>query len=368
MMDEKFFIGLLALTLIKATPITLGALTGIYSERSGIINIGIEGIMLIAAFVSFIVSVIFQSLWIGLLGGMLSGGLVALLLAVLAIRYKVNQIIAGMVINLLAVGVTNYFTRVYIDTSGIAGRLGVLPKWRIPLLTDIPILGPILFQHQPLVYFMLGLVALTHYVMFYTPWGLRTRAVGEHPRAADTVGIPVNPMRYASTVIGGLIAGMAGSFLVIEAVGSFQKMMTTGRGFIALAVMIFGRWNPFGALVAALLFGFAEALGVRLQLGDINNIQALVYLTGLGLLIVGMIQLMTNFVQKKDVRAKVTAGAVTGVGLLAAILGQTLTFPSTVIPFQFLGILPYVLTILVLTGMVRGAAAPAAEGVVYEKQ
>lgn len=367
MMDERFFIGLLALTFVKATPITLGALTGIYSERSGIINIGIEGIMLVAAFASFVVSVASQSLWIGLLGGMLAGGLVALLLAVLAIRYKVNQIIAGMVINLLAVGITNYATRVYIDTSGIAG-IGVLPKWRIPFLADLPIIGPILFQHQPLVYIMFGLVVLTHYVMFYTPWGLRTRSVGEHPRAADTVGIPVNPMRYASTVIGGLIAGMAGAFLVVQAVGSFQKTMTTGRGFIALAVMIFGRWNPFGALVAALLFGFAEALGVRLQLGDINNIQALVYLTGLGLLLGGIIQLITNFAQKKDGRAKITAGTVAVVGLAAAILGQTLTFPSTVIPFQFLGILPYVLTILVLTGMVRGAAAPAAEGVVYEKQ
>lgn len=368
MMGEKFFIGLLALTFVKATPITLGALTGIYSERSGIINIGIEGIMLLAAFTSFVVSVVSRSLWVGLLGGMLIGGLGALLLAVLSIRYKVNQIIAGMVINLLAIGVTNYATRVYIDTAGIAGRLGVLPEWRIPLVADIPIVGPILFQHQPLVYIMFGLVVLTHYVMFYTPWGLQTRSVGEHPRAADTVGIPVNPMRYVSTVIGGLIAGMAGSFLVVEAVGSFQKMMTTGRGFIALAVMIFGRWNPFGALVAALLFGFAEALGVRLQLGDVNNIQALVYLTGLGLLLGGTIQLITSFVQKKDVRTKITAGAVAVIGLVAAVLGQTLTFPSTIIPFQFLGILPYVLTILVLTGMVRGAAAPAAEGVVYEKQ
>lgn len=366
-MDESFFIGILALTIVKATPITLGALTGIYSERSGIINIAIEGIMLTAAFTSFMVSAATQSLWIGLLGGMLIGGLVALLLAVLSIRYKVNQIIAGMVINLLAIGVTNYATRVYLDTAEISG-IGVLPEWRIPFLADIPILGPILFQHQPLVYIMFGLVVLTHYVMFYTPWGLRTRSVGEHPRAADTVGIPVNSMRYASTVIGGLIAGMAGSFLVLEAVGSFEKMMTTGRGFIALAVMIFGRWNPFGALVAALLFGFADALGVRLQMGDVNNIQAMVFLTGVGLLLGGTIQLITNFAQKKDTRAKITAGVVAAAGLVAAILGQLLTFPPTMIPFQFLGILPYVLTILVLTGMVRGSAAPAAEGVVYEKQ
>jgi simple sugar transport system permease protein len=366
-MTTEFFIGLLSLTFIKATPITLGALSGIYSERSGIINIAIDGIMLIAAFVSFVVSVATQNLWIGLLGGMLAGALTALLLAVLAIQYKVNQIIAGMVINLLAMGITNYASRVYLDTKNVAG-IGVLPEWHIPALKDIPFIGPILFQHQPLVYIMLILVALTHYVMFYTPWGLRTRSVGEHPRAADTVGIPVNPMRYASTAIGGLLAGMAGSFLVVEAVGSFQKMMTTGRGFIALAVMIFGRWNPFGALIAALLFGFADALGVRLQLGDVNHIQALTHLTGLGLLLGGVIQMITNLIQKKGMRSVVIAGIVALVGMVAAVLGRVLTFPSTEIPFQFLGILPFVLTILVLTGMVRGAIAPAAEGVVYEKQ
>ncbi len=251
MINERFIIGLLALSIVKATPITLGALSGLVGERSGIINIGIEGMMLMAAFTSLLGAVYSNSLWIGVAVGLLTGALLGLFLALLSIRYKTDQIVGGTVINLLAAGVTAYGSVTIIDAQDISG-IGVLPTIRIPILADIPLIGPILFQQQPITYTMLILVFLLHVALFYTPWGLRTRAIGEHPRAADTVGIHVNRMRYLNTMIGGMLAGLAGAFLSLESVGSFEPGITTGRGFIGLAVMISGNWRPINALFIAL--------------------------------------------------------------------------------------------------------------------
>ena len=204
-MDALFFVGLLFLALVKATPIAFGAMSGLLCERSGVINIAIEGMMLIAAMMAFLGSILFDnltggtyphvvSLLAGLVAAVISAALVALLHAWLSIKYKVDQIISGTVINLLAVGITNFTANAYIDPSRLSG-LGVFPEARVPILADIPIIGPLFFTHQPLVYVMLILVVLLQYALFRTPWGLRTRAVGEHPRAADTVGI--NVISYA---------------------------------------------------------------------------------------------------------------------------------------------------------------------------
>jgi simple sugar transport system permease protein len=378
-MDDVFFVGLFSLALVKATPLALGAMCGLMCERSGVINIGIEGMMLIGAMMSFLGSVLFNdltggelpqtiSLLVGLLVAMLSAGLIALLHARLSIHYKVDQIISGTVINLLAVGITNFTANAYIDPNHIAG-VGIFPVLEIPILSKIPILGPIFFQHQPLVYVMLILVAVVQYALFNTPWGLRTRAVGEHPRAADTVGINVLRTRYINVTLGGMLAGMAGAFLVLQSVGRFQKLMTTGRGFIALAALIFGKWTSVGALASGLLFGFAEALGVRLQLGDVNELQALTLLGGIGIFLLGAVWLIAKLVRGKD--DKRSLALVIGTPVVGAVMvasGLLSTFPKIEIPIQFLGLLPYILTILVLAGVVGRAIAPAAIGKAYEKQ
>jgi simple sugar transport system permease protein len=378
-MDDVFFVGLFSLALVKATPLALGAMCGLMCERSGVINIGIEGMMLIGAMMSFLGSVLFNdltggelpqtiSLLVGLLVAMLSAGLIALLHARLSIHYKVDQIISGTVINLLAVGITNFTANAYIDPNHIAG-VGIFPVLEIPILSKIPILGPIFFQHQPLVYIMLILVAVLQFALFNTPWGLRTRAVGEHPRAADTVGINVLRTRYINVTLGGMLAGMAGAFLVLQSVGRFQKLMTTGRGFIALAALIFGKWTSVGALASGLLFGFAEALGVRLQLGDVNELQALTLLGGIGIFLLGVVWLIAKLVRGKDDNRSLAL--VIGTPVVGAVMvtsGLLSTFPKIEIPIQFLGLLPYILTILVLAGVVGRAVAPAAIGKAYEKQ
>jgi ABC-type uncharacterized transport system permease subunit len=307
-LDVGIIVSLLALTLVKATPLTLGSLSGIFCERSGVVNIAIEGMMLTAAFTGFTASFFTGSNAVGILVAILTGALMALLHAVLSIRFKMDQIISGTVINLMAIGLTGYFNRVLYFGRTVPG-VETLPHLEIPVLSGIPVLGPVLFNHQPIVYAMMILVIVAHVVMFYTNWGLRTRAVGEHPRAADTLGINVFRTRYINVVIGGMIAGLAGAFLSLEAVGTFEKLMSNGRGFIALAAMIFGKWTPFGSLAAALLFGFAEALSVQLQIWGV-----------------------------------------------------------TVIPYQFLSMLPYVLTIIILAGVVGRAIAPAAIGQPYEKE
>ena len=306
--------GMVQSTLMAATPLTLGAMAGIFCERSGIINIAIEGMMLSGAFAAVAFASIFDNLWMGLLMASLVGGLMAALHAVLSIKYKVDQIISGTVINILAAGGTRFLNLRLLEPTGLSTP-GSFDLIRIPILADIPIVGSILFVNQPTVYIMLIVLVLANFVIFATPWGLRMRASGEHPRAADTVGVHVNRMRYVSVIIGGLIAGIGGAYFSLGVVGTFEDGMTRGQGFVALAAMIFGNWNPVGGFMAALLFGFADALQVKMQ-----------------------------------------------------ILQPVLPFINQPIPPEFLQMAPYILTIIVVAGVVGRAVAPAAEGKPYEKQ
>jgi ABC-type uncharacterized transport system permease subunit len=306
--------GMVQATLTAATPLTLGAMCGLLCERSGIINIAIEGMMLFGAFAGVAFAAIFDNLWLGLIAASLIGGVMAGVFAVLSIKYKVDQIIGGTVINILAVGATRFLNLRILEPAGLStpGHFDVV---RIPLLADIPIVGPILFENQPTTYLMLILLVAVNYVVFFTPWGLRMRACGEHPRAADTVGVNVNRMRYISVIIGGLIAGVGGAYFSLGQVGTFEDGMTRGQGFVALAAMIFGNWNPLGAFGAALLFGFANALQVKMQ-----------------------------------------------------ILEPVLPFINAPIPPEFLQMAPYILTIIVVAGVVGRVRPPAQEGKPYEKQ
>ncbi len=304
-----FGISALNFTLRASVPLILGALSGILCERSGIINIGIEGMMLAGAFAGFVAKTntndwpLMASLIFSVLIAMGIGGVMGLLHATLSIRFRMDQIISGTVIIILAAGFSSYL----FDRNALSVvKFSAIP---IPFLADIPVIGPVLFNNPPITYLTLILVLVVHVALFYTRWGLRTRAVGEHPRAADTVGINVNRYRYVNTTIGGMLAGLAGGFLVLEAVGQFQEGMTAGRGFISLAAMIFGNWTPFGALGAATLFGYTQALQNEL--------------------------------------------------LLAGV---------TTIPRQFVSMLPYVVTIVAVSGFVGRVRAPAAEGKVYETE
>ena len=291
-----------ASTIRQATPLVLGALCGLLGERSAVINIGIEGQMLLGAFVGFLVNVWTGNLLVAVFAAVLTGAVMGLLLAYMSVTLKMDQIIGGTVINILALGLTGYFYQVGLTTQGKLQPISLGP------LADIPVIGPALFNNPPITYATFILVFVVHYVLFYTKWGLRTRAVGEHPRAADTLGVNVFKVRYVNVILGGAIAGLAGGFLTLEAVGSFERAMTNGRGFVALAVMIFGKFTPLGAWGAALLFGFANAMQTQLQFADIQ------------------------------------------------------------IPHQFIGMLPYVLTIVVLSGFVGRTRVPAADGVPYDKE
>lgn len=315
----------LATTLAVATPLTLGALSGVYCERAGVVNIAIEGMMLGSAFFGFIAAIYSKqagaadqiALLIGVTVAIVSGGLFALLHAVLSVTFKVNQIISGTVINILAVGLTGYLNRQLFFQGQVPHAPGVLPRIDIPILSDPNILGPFskIFIQQPIAIAAIVLVIVTHFVLFKTRWGLRTRSVGEHPRAADTVGINVYRMRYANVLLGGLIAGLAGAYFTLESVPSFEPLMTNGRGFISLAAMIFGNWSPVGAWAAALLFGAAQALQINLQFFS------------------DAIPASLDFLKKS----------------------------------QIVGMLPYILTMFAITGIVGRTTPPAADGIPYEK-
>jgi ABC-type uncharacterized transport system permease subunit len=322
-------VSMIATTIAVATPLTLGALCGIFCERAGVVNIGIEGMMLAAAFFGWFGAIYMNSIFglsampsllFGVLAAIITGGLLGALHALLSITFKVDQIIGGTVINLLAVGVSGFLNRqLFFEKGSIFGGQvphapGVLPAIRVPFLADIPIVGKI-FEQQPIAVIAILLVVITHYVLFYTRWGLRTRSVGEHPRAADTVGINVIRMRYSNVIIGGLIAGLAGAYFTLESVPSFEPLMTNGRGFIALAAMIFGNWSPFGAWAATLLFGASQALQINLQF----------FRT--------LIPAQWAFLQQ------------------SSVVGQV----------------PYLLTMLILTGIIGKNIPPAADGKPYEK-
>jgi len=262
--------GTLNLAVATATPIALGAFAGLFSERSGVVNIAIEGMMLTAAMSAAFASAYTGSLYWGLIAAIVSGALMAALHALLSIHFKMNQIISGTVINFLAWGLTGHLYQSYLVPPHWPGSVGTFKRIEIPFLSDLSIagydVGEIFFKQGPIVLTMLALAFVIHYILFYTPWGLRMRSVGEHPEAADTVGINVYVTRYANVIIGGTLAGLAGAWMTLEWIDNFTIRMTTGRGFIALAALIFGRWTPFGALGAALLFGLANAIQIRLQI------------------------------------------------------------------------------------------------------
>jgi len=327
-------------TLQLATPVALGALCGVMNERSGIVNIGIEGMMLTAAFVGFMAAVLVDqampeatpsfifgatpALVVGVLAAIGAGMLVSALHAWLSISVRADQIISGTVINIMAIGLTGYLNRL-IKPQGSAGTFTTFHP--PDELINLPVVGWIFrmfLQLGPISMSVLVLVILLQVMLFRSRWGLRTRAVGEHPRAADTVGIDVIRLRYRNVILGGIFAGLAGAWLTLEFNASFQNGMTANRGFIALAAVIFGRWTPLGAFGGALLFMASESLGVAIRSNPPPG--------DLGIWLSGM----------------------------------QAQFPS--IYNNFFSALPYVLTIIVLAGVVGRSVAPAAVGQPYVKE
>ncbi len=301
-------IGILQLTVQRALPITFGALSGILCERAAVVNIAIEGMLLSGAFTGAVVASVTGSNVVGLVAASLVGAGLASVLAILAIRYRVDQIVAGTVINIFAAGITSFvLTRVLNDHNELNSpqRFAQMP---LPVLSDIPIVGPMFFSGNLFLYVLLVLIGLIHYGLFYTRWGLRVRSVGEHPRAADTAGIDVIRTRYRQVILGGLVAGFGGAYFTLGSTGSFERDMVAGRGFIGLAAMIFGGWTPIGAFLASLVFGFADALQARLSILNIA------------------------------------------------------------VPSEVLLMVPYIVTIAVVAGLVGRVRMPAADGKPYEKE
>ncbi|WP_240034647.1 ABC transporter permease [Glaciihabitans arcticus] len=250
---------LLTGSIALATPVVFGALAGVIGERVGVVNIAIEGQLLAGAFVSAVVATVTGNLMLGLVAALIGGALVSLVLAAFSIKYLVDQVIVGVVLNTLVIGITNFFYAAALsDNSKELNFPGTLPFLPIPLLSDIPVLGDVFFNHRITTYLMFILVPLVWFILFKTRIGLRLRAVGEHPLAADTVGINVNRTRFWSVTLAGMIAGLGGAALTLGSVGAFVREMSAGQGFIALAAVILGRWNPWLTTLAALLFGFSK--------------------------------------------------------------------------------------------------------------
>jgi simple sugar transport system permease protein len=299
-------VGMMRGAISLGVPIALGALSGVLCERVAVINIAIEGMLLGGAFVGALVGSVWNS-WLGLFAATLSGVLLAWILAVFAIRYRVDQIIVGVVINIFVLGLTGFLAFRVTERNPDLNSAEVFSPIGIPLLKDIPFIGPVLFDQNIFVYAMYLFTAALTFGLFRTKWGLRSRAVGEHPKAADTLGVNVYRMRYLNVMLGGALAGFGGAFFTLGAVGRFDDNMSAGRGFIGLAAMIFGRWHPVGAVAGALLFGFADSMRIRLAL----------------------------------VRP---------------------------IPSEFLAMAPYIATIIVVAGLVGRSRPPAADGQPYVKE
>ncbi|WCI09550.1 ABC transporter permease [Arthrobacter sp. OVS8] len=300
--------GLIAGSVTLAVPIVFGSLSGVLCERAGVVNIAIEGQLLGGAFTAAIVASVTDNPYLGLLAAAVAGALVSMVLAVFSIKYVVNQIIVGVVLNVLVSGLTGFlFSTVMQANKEMFNSPGRLPIIEIPVLSSIPVLGPILFKQSVVGYLMYIAVIVVWIGLFKTKWGLRVRSVGEHPQAADTLGIKVNATRFWNVTLGGAVAGIGGSFFTLVAIDSFTKEISGGRGFIALAAMILGRWNPIGAFFAALLFGFAD------------NLQSIVTIIG------------------------------------------------TPVPSQFMAMLPYLVTVFAVAGLVGRSRPPAASGIPYVK-
>jgi general nucleoside transport system permease protein len=304
-------LSLLASMIRLSTPLILSALGGMFSERGGVINIALEGIMLAGAFTAAAVTVRAQNNpWMGLVCAAAAGAAVSLILAVAAIEFRADQVVVGTAINILFLGVPALVSGALFESTGSTPQLPreqTLPDWNIPLVGNVPFIGQLFSGHKPIVYFALVMVPVSYYILFRTRFGLRLRAVGENPEAADTAGVSVRRMRYAGVLLSGLLAGVAGAYLSIGQNSLFTRNMTAGRGFIALAALIFGKWHPVGAFFACLLFGLADAVAIRMQ---------------------GVVP----------------------------------------IPVQMIQIIPYVLTLVVLAGFIGRAIPPRAIGTPYVKE
>src|SRR5437868_2581774 len=303
-------LSLLASMIRISTPLILAALGGLYSERGGVINIALEGIMLSGAFTAAAVTALYHNPWLGLFSAAIAGLLVSLIHAVASIRFRANQVVVGTAINILFLGVPPLVSGALFQSTGSTPQLPreqTLPDWNIPLIDRIPVLSQLLSGHKPIVFLALLMVPVTHYILFRTRFGLRLRAVGENPEAAYTAGASVEKIRYAGVLLSGLLAGIGGAYLSIGQNSLFTRNMTAGRGFIALAALIFGKWNPLGAFLACLFFGASEAISIRMQ------------------------------------------------GVVA-------------IPVQFIQIIPYVVTLVVLAGFIGRAIPPRAIGQPYVKE
>lgn len=263
---SAFLITWLAASVRLAGPVLLASLGEIFDELSGVLNIGIEGTILLGAVTSFLVSMASGNAWLGLLAAILVGLLVNLPLAWMYIDVKASQVVVGIIFNTLALGLASYAYRVVVGETAKPMKAPMLPVVNIPGLSDLPILGPVVFNHSILLYLTIVLVFLSGFVLYQTKFGLNLRSVGEHPRASDTAGIGVKRMRYIGVLLSGVSAGLAGAYLVLSQLGIYRDNIVLGRGFIALAIVIFGRWNPYKAALAALAFGAADALQLSLQI------------------------------------------------------------------------------------------------------
>jgi simple sugar transport system permease protein len=302
------FTGLLQGAIMLSVPLIFGSMSGLLCEKSGVINIAIEGQLLFAAFVSAAVSSITQNAVLGLLSAPIAGALISLILAYFSIQFQVDQVILGFVINVLVLGLTNFFYTTLLIPYEDKWNMGVsFSPIKIPLLSNLPIIGPTLFNQTIIVYLMYAFVIFIQIALFKSKWGLRTRAIGELPVAADSVGIDVNRLRFKNVMFAGLVAGTGGAYFTVGAVGPFSQNMTAGAGFIALACLIFGKWTPRGAIVAALFFGFA------------NNLQGNLSIIGVS------------------------------------------------IPSEFMLMVPYIATIIAVSGVVGRVRAPAADGIPYTR-
>jgi len=306
--DYVPFTGLLQGGLVLAVPLVFGALAGLGCERSGVINIAIEGQLLAGAFGAGVIGSLTKNAWIGLAVAPLFGALISILLATFAIKYAIDQVILGFVINVLVIGLTSFASqRALTQNPELWNSSPILQPIPIPLLSKLPMIGPIFFNHTIIIYALYVIVIVAQVALFKSKWGLRMRAVGEMPVAAESVGIDVNRERFRNVLIAGAVAGFGGAFFTVGSVGSFSREMTSGMGFIALAALIFGRWTPLGAVAAALVFGFADQLR------------------------------------------------------------SVLSISGTPIPSEFMMMVPYVATIIAVSGFVGKVRAPAADGVAYKR-
>lgn len=298
-----------AAALRVATPILIAAMGGLVAERAGIVTFGMEGMMLMGCFVGVAAAYATKSIWVGFAAAMLSGVLVSMVFGVMIIPLRANQIVSAVALNLMVVGLTSYLNTTMFGLAADPVRVAKLQPFAIPLLSQIPVIGPVFFRQIPLVYLAYLLVPFIWWVLFKTTWGLKIRSVGEHPHAADTVGISVYKVRFATLVVTGMLSGLAGAFLSLGQMGQFMEGMTGGRGYIAYTAIVFGKWTPVGTLLGSLLFGTADAFQLRLQALGIK-----------------------------------------------------------VIPYQFLVALPYFATLIIVIFFVGKAAWPAASGLAFSRE